>query len=191
MRHKSCTSRREFQGEGGWPETPWSHMCPAYFYLRKDCWRWGFLRDIQNHWAWTTPLLASKDAFWRHLKKPDTHFLCLAVSLICKVPLSICFISGMGKLMISWGSAERAHYWEVYLMLQLQQTGSAHLTNAWWDQPERQQNTVTTAFFTQQFDWTSCWICTWECTDEISTPHRVLNTSIAPDCGSTKVNSET
>lgn len=58
----------------------------------------------------------------------------------------------MAKLMITRGSAERAHYWEVHLMLQLRQTGLAHLTNAWWDQPERQGNTVTTAFFTQQFD---------------------------------------
>lgn len=112
----------------------------------------------QNHWAQTNPLLASKDIFCRHLKKTDTHFPSLAVSLICKVPFSVCSVSGMGKLTTTQGSAERPHYWEDHWMLQLQKIGLVHCTNAWWDPPERRWKTVTTAFLTQQFDWISCWI---------------------------------
>lgn len=166
-------------------------MCPAYSYLTVEVSLY-----IQNHWAWSTPLLASNDIFWRHLKKPDSDFLCLAVSQVCKVPLSICFISGMGTPMMAQGSAERAYHWEAHLMLQLQQIGLAQLTNACWDQPERQGNTVTMAFFTLQFGWTSCWI-NHEST-QVQFQHPTVyqtptawSTNTSSDCGSTKINRET
>jgi len=99
-----------------------------------------------DHSTCTPPLLASKDIFWRHLKKIDIHFPRLAASLICKVSLYGCFISGMDKPMNTPESAERAHYWEACLMLQLQQAGLVLHLSDWWDQPEIQRNTATTHY---------------------------------------------
>ena len=109
-----------------------------------------------DHSTRTPPLLAPTDVFQRHLKKTDIHLPRFTASLICKVLLYGRFISGMYKLMITPGSAKRAHYWEARLMLELQQTGLVLLLNKWWNQLERQQNTVTTPYFGQGFDSTSC-----------------------------------